>query len=83
MQVGQNTIESIVDSLGALVNEHRVALNDAFLKSEDELSVSLSIKLCPENGRMKIESSINFVAERVKDKTTTFVSEAQGKLFEG
>lgn len=82
-KIGKNTAIKMVDMLHALINEHLDELDEAYRKTEDALSVGVTIKIKPhpQTGN-QIDVGINFVESRVKDAITDAVDENQIQMFD-
>ena len=83
MKIGQNTRNKMVESVRFLFEDYQKDIDEAYLQAGDEpLSISVSLKLSPDGGETKIETSISFTKEKVKDKITMNVNEDQQGLFD-
>lgn len=80
MRIGFKTIDAARDLLGDLLLTYREKLNEAYLRSEDSLDVSLKLKIRPDQGGNRIKADISFVSERVTDTAGVIVDEDQMKL---
>ncbi len=82
MNIGDKTIDICNVLLGRLLNEHKDELNEAYLKAEDSLDVSLKLKISPITNGNKVKADLSFVAEKIKDSVSGEVSEDQMVLGE-
>ena len=78
MQIKEEAINTIAEAFRDLLTAYEEDLNVAWGNAgDDPFQISLGTKLKPDKGRLKIETSISFVKERIKDKRTDFVEDAQ------
>jgi len=83
MKIGSKTIETITTDIQGLLNAYQNDLDKAYLAAgDDPLKISLGVKVSPKDGKLKIETSISFTTEKIKDTKTSLVDEQQGSLFE-
>jgi len=84
MKIGPKTIEAIGTDIQGLLNAYQNDLDKAYLAAgDDPLKISLGVKVSPKDGQLKVETSMSFTTEKVKDTKTSYVDEDQQKLFEG
>ena len=57
-------------------------ISTAFANFEEDLTVSLKVKLGVDKGKVKIETGIGFPVEKVKDAETAYFDPDQRGLFE-
>ena len=81
MRIGNKTIARIVEDLEHHLHVYQEDINEAYLKADDALAITLTARLSPDKGRTKVETGISFVAEKIKDKVTAYVDEDQQDLF--
>ena len=80
--IGDVTRSKIVEQIDALIETYLPQIDQAYMKQENSLTVSFSTKISPiDVDEMKIETSISFVADRVKDRTEGTANERQAQLF--
>lgn len=77
--INAKVIEGAGDTIDALLRMNRDKLNKEFLK-EDPLSVSFTMKFKTVDGDVEVDTSMNFVMDRIKDSVTTRVN-GQDELF--
>lgn len=81
-RIGPQTIEHMTDQVDGLLSDYQVDLNRAYLgMGDDPLTIALSIKVSPDREGNRIETSMNFITGRIKDKISGSVNEEQMKLF--
>jgi len=84
MKIGPKTIEAIGTDIQGLLNAYQNDLDKAYLAAgDDPLKISLGVKVSPKDGQLKVETSMSFTTEKVKDTKTSYVDEDQQKLFAG
>ena len=82
MKIGNVTMGKIQDEIVNLLSTYHKSIDQAYIKSEDEiLSISLKVKLSPDDEKIKIEVGISFVSDKVKDSVTVYADEKQQVLF--
>lgn len=82
-KIGTETIDYMANQYRALLLEHQTEIDAAYLRlgGEDPLSISLTVKVSPGDNGNNVETNINCVTDRLKDKARGTVDEEQGKLF--
>lgn len=82
--IGPKVAGEIKAMLGNLIDSSLLNLDSAFLKSDGGISLSLGVKIKPCGETIvEVETSINFVEDRVKKTLSKKVSENQPTLFKG
>lgn len=84
LTIGEKTIAKTVQMLERHLRDYKKDMNEAYLKAEGPLDVTLKAKYsAPQNGDgTKIDTSITFVAEKIKDSMKATVDEKQRELFD-
>ena len=83
MNISNAVIEEIRDRIYDQLVMYQKDMDIAYLAAgDDPLSVAISIKVSPENGKQKIVTGINFVKDRCRDSVTSFVDKDQIGLFD-
>jgi len=79
MRLNQEVIQTIEESVSRLLSEYKDELNEAYLKCDErKFSIALGTKIEEtDNGRFKVETSISFVKDKVKDSTIDYVDAEQ------
>ena len=82
MKISKGVIETVAEDLKGLLSTYQADLDQAYLETGDDeaLKVSLSVKITPNNDKLKLESGISFTTGKVKDTKTSLFDEKQGKL---
>ena len=66
--IGTQTLNTARDLIDSLFRMHQKDIDTAYLKADDSLSVSISVKFKPsEKGGIDVDAGISFVTERIKD----------------
>ena len=85
LTIGAKTIEKAKEEIGGLLDTYHESINKAYLQCDNDLTVSLSIKLQP--GRpansVAMTVTISYVESKVKAGSKILIEEKQGKLFDG
>ncbi len=82
IDLGEKTYSVIGETITDLLNQHAEDISAASWNAKKELTLAISIKLGPIDDGNKIDISLNFVKDRVKNKIVKVVNEKQGELFE-
>ena len=82
MYIGPRTIQKTIKMLNQQLFDYKKEMEEAYCKSDNALDVALKVKYTPCGSGVKIETSINFVADRVKDSMRATCDEQQLELFE-
>ena len=81
MTIGPKTIEEIGSMTERLVKDYQREIETAYLEAEGGLAIGFQLKIDPaEYGGIDLEMGINFVAKRIKDKTSSSINEKQMEL---
>ena len=82
-KIGEKTLKRTMELIEGMFRYHISAINQAYLKSDDALSVSIKAKYKPGKfSGIDIKADIEFVAEKVKDSDSSNVDEDQMTIFE-
>lgn len=84
MKIGEKVLGKAKEMIGKLIDQNRSEIDQAYMRAESTLSVSIGLKFMPSKKMdfVGIEASINFVADRIKDFLEAEISETQPNLFE-
>ena len=78
MHIGEKTIKAVVMKLNQHLVDYRTEINEAYCGIEDgALSVNLSAKFSEAADGIKVDTSISFTKEKVKDGATFKINEDQ------
>ena len=81
MTIGPKTIREIGSMTEKLVKDYQKEIETAYLEAEGGLAIGFQLKIDPaEYGGIDLEMGINFVAKRIKDKTSSSINEKQMEL---
>ena len=70
MSINEEVLNETVDMFEGHLFDYRHDINLAYLDADDALSVSLRVKYSPNGSGVKIDTSIEFVKEKIKDKNS-------------
>jgi|GEM_PF-5103719 len=82
-KIGEMTQSKITHMVAALMRDHAEELDEAYLRADDQLSVSFPVKVKPGPRGNEIKVGISFVQSRCKDEIEDAVDENQTVMFEG
>lgn len=82
-QIGSKTVNAIADGVVDVLEDHRNTINEAYLKLDGKLSLTITVAIGPDPDGNKCDIGLSFVKERVKDSVTRIVKEQQLEMFEG
>jgi len=80
-KINDHAISAITDLIGGLLMSNEGALDDAYLKAEGTMSVSIGLKISPDDKGLKVKVGISFTSGRVTDTATAIVNSEQMTLF--
>ena len=66
MKIGEKTIKKTVDQVEGLMREELQAINEAYLAMDDELAISLKVKIGPATTGVTVFTELGFIKEKVK-----------------
>ena len=89
MEIGEKTIKKTVSQVEGLMREELQSINEAYLAMDDELAISLKVKIGPATTGITVFTELGFVKEKVKVRsgiaqidenqtTLSFVGQADG-----
>ena len=83
-KIGIEILQKTGDMIADLFGEHAHEINQAYINTEDALSVAIGAKYTPnaKTGAVDIDVSLSFTLEKIKDTRKDSVNEGQGKLYE-
>jgi len=83
MKISNNVLEQIEASIKTLMESYQKEMEQAYLKlGDDALDIKFGVKIKEDNARVKLTTSINFIKDRCRDTSTSWVDDEQGSLFE-
>jgi len=80
-KISERTISTITDLVGGLLNANTAGLDEAYLRAEGSLAVSIGVKISPDDKGLKIQAGLSFVSGRIKDTATAIIDNEQIALF--
>jgi len=81
--IGMETIRLMGSQVEALLLDYMTEIDKAYLvMGDDPLSVGMTIKVSPSSGGVKVETAMNFVTGRIKDKISGSITEKQLNMFQ-
>ena len=81
LELGAKTFNEIGAAVGAMLNEYQSDLQTAYGNVEKDLSLSIGIKIEDTVDGNRVQISLSFVKEKIKDQVVRIVKEDQGELF--
>lgn len=82
-KIGEKTLKRTIELMEGLLRFHQLAINEAYLKADDALTVTLKAEFKPgKYSGIDIKTKIDFVAEKVKDSDSSNVNEDQMSIFD-
>jgi len=83
MHISDKVIESTTKAIDGLLWDNHKDIEEAYCNEEDTVTIAISIKygIAPKGSGIGIETGINFVKERIKQKTSVIVDDKQVPLF--
>ena len=80
--IGEKTLQKATDLLGGLLFDYQGEIDEAYTKMPGKFHVALGLDFEPgQSAEFKISGTIDFIAERIKDKAITMSDERQMPLF--
>lgn len=73
-------LNQIPEKIQKLIGDYKEDIEKAWLNRDDELSITLSIKLSVKEGKNNCEVGISFIKEKIKDKISFTWDDRQGEL---
>ena len=83
MKITKAVIEGIVADITDMLEVNQADMDQAYLVAGDDvLDIAIKITIAPDESKLKIVTTINFVKDRCKDKRKSWVDEEQINLFD-
>ena len=83
MKISNKLLDKIQDSIKDMFVEYQQQMEEAYLMAgDDPLTISIKVKISPDENKQKIVTGISFVKEKCQDSVTAWVDEDQGELFQ-
>ena len=80
--INRKILESAIEMLGGLLIANKHQIDAAYTKTEGKIHIGLGLDIEPgQSAEFKIGGTLDFVADRVKDRSVVMADERQGKLF--
>jgi len=85
IRITQETINKAADDLRTLLETHAVAIGQAYITCDNEISISLSVKIQPSKGAGEVDliTGISFTKDKIRDSIKTTLDPDQKPLFKG
>ena len=82
MHISPQVVKATFDGISGLLKDNHKEIEEAYCNEEDSLSLSFSVKYSPakKGNGVSIETSINFIKDRVKQKIQTIVDPNKDSL---
>jgi hypothetical protein len=81
--IGIEVIDQTQKMIKGLLSDYVRELDEAYLNTEKELTVSITIKYAPDKDGIRLSTGIAFTKERVKNTITVVFDPKQTSLFPG
>jgi len=83
MHISHQVIEQTINSIQGLLIDNQKDIEEAYCNDENSLSITISVKYDIAKGGqgISVETGINFVKERIKQRTVAVVDDKQQALF--
>ena len=83
MHISQEVLNQTVEQIKGLLSDNHNDIEEAYCNDESSLNLAISVKYdVPRDvSGISIEAGINFVKERIRQKTVSVVDDKQQPLF--
>lgn len=78
--IDKNILTETSEMLKGHLLDYQQAIDEAYCEAENALSVNLKAKFAPKDSGIKIDTSIEFVAEKIKDAASRTIGGTQKAL---
>ena len=83
MKITKAVIKGIVADITDMLEVNQADMDLAYLAAgDDPLGIAIKVNIAPDESKLKIVTTINFVKDRCKDERKSWVDEEQINLFE-
>ena len=82
MEITQEIIEKTAEMIKGNLADYRDQISEAYQQNEEILEIGLKARYSLNKNKFKIQTSINFVTDRIKDKSIEWFDPDQIQMFE-
>ena len=82
MHINKEVIKDVSEMLNGHLERNITDIDQAFIRFDEDLSLSLSVKFQVKNDKLKVDTSIGFVTDKVKDNDSREIDPEQKQLFD-
>lgn len=83
MEITQEIIKKTAEMIRGNLNDYRDQINQAYSENDEILEIGLKARYSFLKGNFKIQTNINFVTDRIKDKSVAYWDPDQMQIFDG
>lgn len=80
MEITEEIIEKTAEMLKGHLDDYSDQIGAAYSDNEENLKITLGAKYSFKKGKFKIETSINFTTEQIKDNMVLYYDPAQAEF---
>jgi hypothetical protein len=81
MEITGEIVGKAREMIGNHLDNYQDQISAAFIENDEILDVNLKVRFSMNKGKFKIQSDINFTAEKIKDKQTIWYDPNQREMF--
>ena len=82
MDITTEIISQTSQMLTGLLQDYHREIDTAYLNSEPDLTVSLSVTYSPDKDGVKLTTGISFVKEKIKNSISVVIDPKQREMFD-
>lgn len=82
MEITQEIIDKTAEMIRGNLADYRDEISEAYSKHDEILEIKLTTRYSFNKGKFKIQTSINFVTDRIKDNSVIWYDPEQRQMFE-
>jgi hypothetical protein len=82
MEITEEIIEKTAEMIKGNLADYRDEISEAYSKHDEILEIGLKARYSFNKGKFKIQTSINFVTDRIKDNSVIWYDPEQRQMFE-
>lgn len=80
MEITTEIIKKTAEMLENQLNDYREAISEAYSQNSEQLEIALKVRFTFKKDKFKIQTDINFVTDRIKDKSILWYDPNQAEF---
>ena len=83
MKISRDVIDGIVEDIKDMLSYNHESIELAYIAAgDDPLGIAIKVTISPDEAKLKVLTTMNFVKDRCKDERRRFIDPIQISLFD-